>query len=414
MRIARWVLGIAGAVVLLAVATVLVATLVINPDRYKGEIESAVRRETGRPFALEGHLRLTWYPWLGVRTGTARLGNLPGTGGPDLLDWQSAAVRVRLLPLLLHHQLEVGRVRIVGADIHLRRGPHGHGSWDDLLARLRSRQTRAMPASARGGSASTAWPATLAGLDLEKSSLEYVDERSHEHVRLAGWKFVVGPYRAGKPLSVRTSFVLHVDGAGQNASAAGIGALRLPAAGVRVSFEAPRLQLHPTPFEISAPQWSLQLADAKLQGAIDASRDAAGVVASGSLKAAVPSLRTLAHALGVGIPTIRDPAALGALALSASWSDRNGALEVEPLAAKLDSTRLTGWIARSRSPKPQWTFALRANQVDFGHYLTRSGRHKPLELPLSALQALRAQGTLRLGRARIHGVILSDVRLQVR
>lgn len=405
MRVARWILGITGAVVLLAVGAALLAALVINPDRYRGSIENAVRRQTGRPFALAGHLRLTWYPWLGMRIGAARLGNPPGAAGPDLLDWQSAELHVRLLPLLLHHQLEVGRIRIVRADIHLHRGPGGESSWDDLIARLR-----------RGGTASP-WAITWVGLDLEKSSLDYLDARNLEHVSLADWQLSVGPWPPAQPLSISTSFVLRANTPSAHGSSAAAGMLQLPPDGVRVSLDVPRMQVTTaagSPIDVSAPRWSVRVADAKLAGAIDASRDAAGhLQASGSLTAAVPSLRQLAGTLGFGLPQLEDPATLRGLSLSGKWSYRDGALEVKPLTAKLDSTTLTGWAACSASPQPSWTFALRADQVDFGRYLTQAKEQKPPAFPLSALQALHAEGTLELERARIGGTTLKDVRLQV-
>ena len=409
MKVARWILGIAGLMLLLVVGAALIATLIINPDRYRGDIESAVRRETGRPFALEGHLRLTWFPWLSMRTGSARLGNPPGTAGPDLLDWQSAELRVRVLPLLLHHQLEVGRIRSVGADLHLRRGPRGERSWDDLIARL----------SSGGGGQPAPWSITWAGLDLEKSSFDYIDEHSLEHVSLADWQLSAGPWPPAGPLSVSTSFVVRADTLGVHGSPVAAGSLRLPPAGVRVSLDVPRLQVTASasgPVELFAPQWSLRVADAKLAGAVDANRDTAGhVTASGSLTAAVPSLRQMASTLGLDLPKLEDPATLGALSLSGNWSYRDGALEVKPLAAKLDSTTLRGWAARSARPQPLWTFALHADQVDFGRYLTQTKQkqQKPFELPVSALQALHAQGTLELEHARIDGTTLKDVRLQV-
>jgi AsmA protein len=412
VRVWRWILGIAVAAVLLVAVAALIATRLINPDRYKGAIESAVRRETGRPFVLEGHLRLAWFPWLGVRTGPARLGNPAGTAGPDLLDWRSAQVRVRLLPLILHRQLEMGRVQIVGADIHLRRGPDGGGSWDDLIARLRQTGTAA------AGTSTAATPSTWGGLELESSSLDYLDQRSHQHVSLSGWRLRVGPWRAGEPLSVSTRFLLHLDTTGSRAAGSRAPApgspLSLPPAGVSVSLDVPRLQLRQTPLTVSARRWSLQVADAKLHGAVDATRDAAGLMtASGSLAADVPSLRALAQSLGIGLPAVADPAAFGKLTLAGSWQYRNGALTVAPLAAGLDATVLKGWIARSAGPRSTWTFALRADQVDFSRYLTQARQSKPLELPVSALRAVHARGTLELDRARIDGTTLKDVLLQV-
>ncbi len=418
MRVVRRILGIAVAVVLLAVAAVLIAALVIDPDRYRGAIESAVHRQIGRPLVLEGHLRLTWYPWLGVRTGPGRLESAAAAGEPDLLDWRSAAVRVRLLPLLLHRRLEIGRVRLVGATLHLRRGPHGRGSWDDLTARLHPAAPPSTSAAA-GPHAAT----TLGGLDLVNSSLDYIDARSREHVSLTDWQLSVGAWRAGKPLSVRTSFVLHAATAASPGSGAGSGGLRLPADGVRVSLDAPRLQLGATTLELTASRWSLDIADAKADGTLDASRDASGrLMASGAVTAAVPSLRRLAQTLGIHMPVLEDPSAPGELSLSGNWRYRGGALEVEPLTARLDATTITGWVARAplksavagaNAAGDEWTFALRANRVDFGRYLTRSKRHKPLRLPVSALRALHARGTLELERATIGGTTLKDVRLQV-
>jgi AsmA protein len=152
-----------------------------------------------------------------------------------------------------------------------------------------------------------------------------------------------------------------------------------------------------------------------LEGAVDARRDGAGhLMASGSLTATAPSLRDLAHTLGIAVPTVEDPTALAALSLSGKWTYGDGALVLKPLAAKLDSTTLTGWAARSASPDPIWTFALRADQVDFGRYLTQPKEQKPPpQLSVRALQALRVRGTLELDRARIDGTTLRDVRLQV-
>ncbi len=407
---------------LLAVAAALIATQLIDPDHYKGQLESAVRRETGRPLVLEGHPRLTWFPWLGVRTGPARIGAPVGTGGPDLLGWRSAEVRVRLLPLLLHRHIEVARVRIIGADIHLRRGPHGEGNWEDLIARLEP-GSGAEGTPAAGKVAATPWSAAWAGLDFEQGSLDYRDERSRQHFGLQNWNLSVGPWRPGEPLSLRTSFVLHAGTPGNSASADGV--LRLPAAGVRLSLDAPQLRISTAPLAVAAPRWSLRIADAKLDGALEAGSDGAGrLAASGSVQAAVPSLRELARTLGIAMPRTADPAALGALSLSGSWSCRDGSLEVRPLAARLDSTAITGWITWSRPPSPiaaagasppapAWRFALRADQVDIGRYMTLSKARQPLELPVRALQALSAQGTLELEHARLGDTTLNDVRLEV-
>ena len=111
MRITRWVLGVAGALIVLLVAAIVVATNVIDPNHYKRNIEAIVGDLTGSPFQIRGALALTWYPWLGVRTGAAQLDSPPGLSGPPLITWQALHIRAKLIPLL-RGQVAVDRVRL--------------------------------------------------------------------------------------------------------------------------------------------------------------------------------------------------------------------------------------------------------------------------------------------------------------
>ena len=78
VRIGRWIIIGLGTVVALCVLTVLAVTLFVDPNRFKGRIEAAVRTATGRPFEIAGDLDLAWFPWLAVQTGPAQLGNRQG------------------------------------------------------------------------------------------------------------------------------------------------------------------------------------------------------------------------------------------------------------------------------------------------------------------------------------------------
>lgn len=274
MAVIRWTLAIVAAVLALAAAAVLVATSVINPDRYKGELEDVVRRVTGRPFALDGPLKITWFPWLGITTGPAHLGNPPGAVGADLIDWQSAQVEVRLLPLLLHRELEVARIRVRGAAVHLHCGPKGQGNWEDLLAR----------SHAGGGTAATPAPA-IAGLALRDSSLDFTDAQTGYRIDLTDWQLSVGAWRPGRPLSASTKFVLHGGS--------------LPAAGVMTELAVRGMQVQASPLAISAPQVSVDIAGAWLRGSAAVNEGSTGLEAAGVLTAAVPSVHELIRTLAI-------------------------------------------------------------------------------------------------------------------
>ncbi len=196
MKALRWSLGILAALVLLIVLAALIATQLINPNDYRGEADRLVSRDTGRPFVIEGHLRLGWYPWLTLGIGAARLGNPPGMRGPDLLEWRSARVPVRLLPLLLHRRIELGTIRVSGADIHLWRNAQGVGNWQHLLVSSRA-----------SGSASSPAP-PIGGLILEDATLEFA--AASGTIRLRRWQLHVGPcIRASRFRCARASSCRH-------------------------------------------------------------------------------------------------------------------------------------------------------------------------------------------------------------
>lgn len=385
MKALRWSLGIVGAAALLLVLAVIIATRVVNPDHYRGEVDRLVSRYTGRPFVIEGHLRLAWYPWLTLGIGTARLGNRPGMRGPDLIAWRAASIPVRLLPLLLHGRIEIGTIRVSGADIHLWRAADGAGNWQHLLSGVSGAARHAAPA--------------IGGLILRDARLEFSE--AGRTIRLSHWQLHLGAWASGQPVSVRTRFILQ--------------APKVPPGGVPVRFTARRLRVQRVPMRFATPQWTLTVASAAASGALRFADADGQPRASGTLALTVPSLRGLIDRWGLTMRLPNNPAALKALSLSSRWQLRDGALRLQPLTTRLDATTLTGWAARSAGTPARWTFDLHANRIDFSDYLPPASRHpKPLKLPLATLRALRARGTLTVSRASLGGTTLHDLRLQVR
>ena len=384
MKALRWSLGILGAVVLLIALALFVVTRVINPDDYRGELERLVARDTGRPLQIEGHLRLEWYPWLELRIGAARLGNLAPVHGPDLVRWRSMHLPVRLLPLLLHQRLQIGTIRIDGAHIHLWRTAAGTGNWQPLLA-------------APPGGASHA-PPTLGGLVLRDATLQYT--AASGVIRLTHWQLRLGAWQPGQPFALATRLRLH--------------APKLPTKGIRIAFRARRLDVRATPLSLTAPHWELTAAHATLSGSVHFTDPNARPRATGHLTVQVPSVRALIADLGVKMRLPQDPRALGRLSLAGHWTLQSGTLRIDPLTARLDQTTLTGWVAHSGGATARWTFNLNADRIDFSHYLPPARKHpRPLKLPLALLRKLHARGVLTVRRARLGTTTLRHARLQV-
>ena len=388
MRALRWILAVLAVLAVLLVVAVFAVTRLVNPDDYRAEAQRLVSRYAGSPFVIEGHVRLTWFPWLGVRVGAARLASPPDQPGPDLIDWRSARLSVRLVPLLLHRRVEIGTIELDGADIHLRRDPNGRANWQGLLA-------RSPPGAAPSSSPSVP---VVGGLILRDATLHY--SQPGLGVDLTHWQLHVSAWRPGSTLAVSTRFV--AQGA------------ELPATGVPVAFAVRGVRVQATPLSISAPTISLQIAAAVLRGAARLDDAATGPEGEGSLSLHVPSVRGLIGELGIKARLPKDPGALGALSLSGRWRLHGGTFAIQPLSARLDATRLAGWLRRSAGPEALWTFALSADEIDFGRYLPPTRKHpKPFTLPLAQLRSLHARGTLTIARATIAGATMRDVRLAV-
>jgi AsmA protein len=387
VRIAKWTFIVVGSLLLLLVITVIVITSIIDPNRYRTKVEDIVGDLAGRPLVIEGDLQITWYPWLGVKTGPARLDNLPGVLGPPIAEWGSVAVAAKLFPLL-KGQVVIDRIRLQSPHIHLRRDAQGHGNWENLGPRTPSSPTAQKT------------PPQIAGLEVREGMLEYVDEMSGLQINLSNLELDIGEWQLAQPLPIHTRFLVHSDS--------------LPASGVWVQADTPALTVRLDPLSVEIPKLSIRIADAQINGDLTSKTLPEAFETHGSLVLHVPSVRKLAHDLAVDQTLPHDPTTLGPLELTTDWSYADGGLTAKPLALKLDGVSFDGWVERSASPKSEWRFELHGDHIDLGRYVNvDSTKKKPFELPVQALRAFNANGSLVFDRADIADSHLTDVRLKL-
>ena len=125
-----WGVGIIAA---LLIAAAIYIFLIFDPNKYKAEIATAVHKATGRELTIQGDLKLSLFPWLGVETGVMTLNNLPEFGRQPFAKIDGAAIKVKLLPLL-HKDMQVDTVTLNGLYLNLIRTASGQGNWEDLAA----------------------------------------------------------------------------------------------------------------------------------------------------------------------------------------------------------------------------------------------------------------------------------------
>jgi AsmA protein len=376
-RAARIALLSVAGVIFFLVATVLVVTMVVDPNRYRAPMEAAVRDASGRDFKLEGDIEIAWVPWLALETGKAHLGNPEGFDAPPLLAWDSARVGVRMWPLI-KGDLVVDRVRFDGLRIHLHVAKDGRANWQGFGTQRGAGDARA-PFIPRN-----------AGLELRNAALDYVDERSGARRSITDWNLDVGAYDSGEPVAVESDFRYR---------------------GLPVEFSEDELLLDLDKQRVAAPDWSLRIGEARASGSLQSGDGLQGL--SGEVRAQMPSLRALIAGLGAEVPRTRDANAIGAVSLAATWRAEGGSVRVQPIVIKVDDTSITGSLT-STGENPMWTFELRGDRIDLDRYLEPDDvKGEPFELPTAALKAANVRGTLRFDTARLAGVEAKDVTLRV-
>jgi AsmA protein len=71
-------LKILAVALLLLVAAALLAIALVDPNAFKDDIRARVEAATGRTLIIEGDLKLSVFPWLGLEIRGGRLANTPG------------------------------------------------------------------------------------------------------------------------------------------------------------------------------------------------------------------------------------------------------------------------------------------------------------------------------------------------
>ncbi len=199
--VAKVLVWLTGSLILLAVGIVLFVTLAIDPNDYKQEISTLVEQQTGRKLNITGDLDLTFFPWLGVRTGKLELSNPPGFGETGMLTVEQAEIRARLLPLF-SKQFEVDTVVLQEPVAHLVIAGDGMTNWQDLFGPPSPGAPAADPSDA-------AIALAVQGLDLKAGKVIWEDRRSNSTFVFDDIDLAVGEVLSQEPVDVSVKFAAH-------------------------------------------------------------------------------------------------------------------------------------------------------------------------------------------------------------
>jgi AsmA protein len=455
LKIAGIVLGsLLGVVVLAAVAIV----ILVDPNDYRDDIARIVEEKTGRPLQIRGEMDLKLFPWIALQVGDVSLGNPPGYGDEPFLTVSHVNVGVKLLPLL-SKKVEVRRVAVEGLAVTLVSRGEDENNWKDLGG---SDET---PESEPG----SAPQATIAGLDVSKSTLIYRDEAGNSVTRLTGLEVHTGALGGGAPVDAEVAFdyddgsgalVAHVETKARVVMPPGSSRIELQkvdvkadwygspeegtaqpasAAALKVSNTAP-VKPAGKPLAISVQSSSLVL-DTEAETLSPATLDVKvgelplTVTASGEKlfsayvlngKLAVPKVspRAILRSFDIEEPVTADPNALTSLQLTSNFHLDEKQMLLSALDVALDQTRLKGSAGIDDLDTMALRFDLDVDGIDLDRYLgpdepaaqagsapAATAAPEPTELPLDTLRELNAKGQLRVASLKLSGLQFTQIRL---
>ena len=203
MKILKYVLLGAVALVVLGGAVLAYIAATFNPNQYKPQIVQAVKEKTQRTLKLEGNIDLMLFPSIGARLGKAAL--TERASDKEFAAVQDLRVAVKLLPLL-SRQVVVDTVEIKGLRAQLVRFKDGKTNFGDF-----SGGPAAAPAPGPKPGEAGPFRIDIAHVRIEDSAITYIDQAAGAKYELSGLNLKTGRVASGVPSPIDLSFVVRAD-----------------------------------------------------------------------------------------------------------------------------------------------------------------------------------------------------------
>jgi len=423
----KLLLSILGGIIALPLIAILIIIFIVDPNDYKPQIANLVEDATGRTLTIEGDIKLTFYPWLGLQLGKVSLGNAPGFDAPEFAKIDQARVQVKLLPLFKKH-LEIGTILLEAATINLTRKPDGHTNWEDLVA----------PSEDKPKESTSLKGFKIDGLDLRHAKIVWNDQRANSRYILSDLNFKTSALVQNEPVKLQFNTALDIttltgqidlntqltfDLENQQYQleplqiAVTVQGDNIPEGKQTLSLNTQEIDIDLNKETLDAETFTLEAFGIKLNGQVDIKQMLSQPSLQGSLKVPAFNPRQLLQRLGQAVPT-DDPKALDSLSLETQLQGGLANIKIQ-----LDNSHLEGQISVEQDSTI--AFNLNLDQIDIDRYLPPSEEAKANQpaspapssekelLPLEMLRALNLNGTLKVAQLKAANLKLNDLLLEV-
>jgi AsmA protein len=437
-----------GLVVLAFVLIVVAIFFLFDPNDYRGVVADLVQEQTGRLLEIQGDLSLDVVPCCGVAVEGARLSNREGFAGDEFLRVGSVRVGLRIWPLILRRQIEVGDVEIAGLELALVRREDGSANWEfDIPAQAETVEREVRPDEV----SSVALPAlTVAGLKVRDADIAFRDATTGADYRIQDLDLTARGIRIRQLIDIDTSFRITDVAAGTTVQASvttkatidpdamsvtlanvdaniGVAGLDLPVERLAVSVKSDEIGINydQATGRVEKLVAALDVAGIDLSFTADGSFSADSSDLSGTLDIAPFSPRDAMAELNRPPVVTSDPTALSSLRGTSQWSITGDLLKLDGLHLRLDQTNFRGQASVNTRSRSGLRFGFMVDDIDLSRYLSptveesaaataQSGAEPAPELPVEMLRSLDLEGRARIDRLLVSGLVLRNLDVGIR
>ncbi len=442
------ILSALAAIVLLLVSAIGILPFIINPNDFKPEITAAVKDKTGRELVLDGDLKLSLLPWIGISTGKLSLSNAPGFQDRPFATLEESDIKVRLLPLL-SKKLEVSRIVLKGLTLNLAKNRQGIGNWDDLTGKT------AAPAAVAGKQdeqpAPTATPMTFTvdGMTIDNARINWDDLKAEKHIEIKDLNLNTDKFTFDEPVEITASLTALKQGSKSTQTiklntelsvnekldtfALHQSNLQLTSSGENVPGKSITAALTAADVALDMNQQTAKINGLKLiSGDVALAAEITGTSIKdkpsfqGPVTVAPFSPAKVMQQLAIALPAMQDVNALSKLAVNFDLTATPDSADLQNLGITLDDTQINGAIHVKDFAQAIINFNLNIDALDANRYLSAADKSsKPIAspaialaagisaLPVETLRKLNADGSVSLGKLKINGLTMQDIHVNL-
>ena len=435
------------AMVLLLITSVCILSFVIDPNDFKPEIAATVKNKTGRELALDGDLKFSLFPWIGISTGKIVLGNAPGFQDQSFATLDESHVNVLLLPLL-SKKIEVSSITLKGLVINLARNKQGITNWADL-GNFRSAEVvgkqdeqQSIPTAALAAFA-------IGGIAIENARINWDDLKTDQHIELKDLNLNIDKFAIDKPVGIVASLIAF-DSRSKSTQAITLNT-ELSVNGQFDSVTLRRSLCEVTSSGKNIPGTSLtttlSIADAVLNttqqtaiihglqlksGDIAVAAEITGTHTKdkpsfqGSVSIASFNPAKVLQQLAIALPAMQDNHALNKLSINFDLATTTDSADLQNLLMSLDDTQIKGSASIKDFDRPAVTFTMDIDTLDVDRYLPPVDKSsKPIAspavllaigtsiLPVETLRKLNVNGAVSLGKLKVNDLAMQDIDIKL-